>query len=400
MGVDVHTTKETGPGALAGVRILDFTWAVAGPTATMQAASLGAEVIKVETSLRLDVLRRSVFTGATTNRQKKAVTLNLRHPTAVELAKRLAAQSDVVAESFRPGVMDSLGLGYQALREVKDDLIMLSSSMAGQRGPYAKFAGYAPMFVALSGLGDMTGYIDGPPTQIRVGGDIIVGVHGGFALLAALVHHQATGRGVHIDLSSIESQSNLIGDSILEYTVNGRVPTRTGNGEPGMVPHNCFPAAGRDQWVAIAVGSEAEWAGLVEAMGRPEWTTDPRFATAADRQPVADEIEELVAAWTAGRTAIEATTRLQAAGVAAAPSYQAPDLLADPHVVSRDLQATVPGAGQEWPLLRLGGRLPATPLRLDRAGPAMGEDNDEVFAGLLGLTETERKELEADGVFT
>jgi len=296
--------------------------------------------------------------------------------------------------------MDSLGLGYQALREVKDDIIMLSSSMAGQRGPYAKFAGYAPMFVALSGLGDMTGYADGPPTQIRVGGDIIVGVHGGFALLAALVHHQDTGQGVHIDLSSIESQSNLIGDSILDYTINGRVPTRTGNREAGMVPHNCFASAGHDQWVAIAVGTDAEWVGLMEAMGWPEWSTDPRFATASDRERVADEIEELVAGWTAGLTAIGAATILQAAGVAAAPSYRAPDLFADPHVVARDLQATVPGAGGEWPLVRLGGRLPATPLRLDRAGPAMGEDNDQVFSSLLALSETEIKKLQADGVFT
>ena len=154
------------------------TWAVAGPMATMTLASLGADVIKVETSLRLDVLRRSAFTGSTTNRQKKAITLNLRHEKAVALAKRLVAQSDVVAESFRPGVMDGLGLAYPDLKSVKEDIIMLSSSMAGQRGPYARFAGYAPMFVALSGLGDMTGYEDGPPTQIRVGGDIIVSIDG------------------------------------------------------------------------------------------------------------------------------------------------------------------------------------------------------------------------------
>jgi benzylsuccinate CoA-transferase BbsF subunit len=393
------TDPITAPGALAGIRVVDFTWAVAGPTATMQAASLGAEVIKVETSLRLDVLRRSGFTGATTNREKKAVTLNLRHPTAVDLAKRLVSCADVVAESFRPGVMDGLGLGYEALREVKDDIVMLSSSMAGQRGPYARFAGYAPMFVALSGLGDMTGYLDGPPTQIRVGGDIIVGIHGAFALLAALLHHQATGEGCHIDLSSIESQSNLIGDSILEYSVTGAVPHRTGNREPMMVPHNCFRCRGDDQWVAIAVSSAAQWHAMVGAMGAPAWVDDPRFATPQDRDDHADEIEEWVAAWTADLTSSEVTARLQAVGVAAAPSYRAQELFTDPHVVSRNLLATVPGNGQDWTLVRLGGRLPVTPLRLDRAGPAMGEHNDEIFTGLLGLSATEMKELEADGVF-
>jgi crotonobetainyl-CoA:carnitine CoA-transferase CaiB-like acyl-CoA transferase len=387
-------------GALAGVRILDFTWAVAGPTATMQAASLGAEVIKVETRLRLDVLRRNPPMASTINRQKRAVTLNLRHPAAVELAKRLVAVSDVVAESFRPGVMNDLGLGYEDLRQVKPDIIMLSSSMAGQHGPYSRFAGYAPMFVALSGLGDMTGYPDGPPTQIRVGGDIIVGVHGGFALLAALVHYQATGRGVHIDLSSIEAQSNLIGDSILEYTVNGDVPRRRGNREPFAVPHNCFRCRGDDRWVSIAVRTDGEWKGMVAAMGRPAWAGDPRYASVSGRDRHAEEIEERVAAWTAALTADEVAGRLQAEGVPADPSYRAPELFADPHVASRGLVATVPGEGQDWTLLRLGGRLSGTPLVLDRAGPAMGEDNDDIFGSLLDLSPAEIKQLEAEGVFT
>ncbi len=393
----IHANRK---GALAGVRILDFTWAVAGPTATMTAATLGAEVIKVETRLRLDVLRRSGFTSATTNRQKKAITLNLRHPRAVELAKRLVTVSDAVAESFRPGVMDSLGLGYEALRAVKADIIMLSSSMAGQHGPYARFAGYAPMFVALSGLGEMTGYADGPPTQIRVGGDIIVGVHGGFALLAALVHHQATGEGVHIDLSSIESQSNLIGDSILEHTLNGTAPSRAGNDEPGLVPHDCFRCRGDDQWVAIGVGTDSQWQGLVAAMGRPDWAKDPDLDTPEGRWAARHAVGERVNEWTSTRSPGEVTAALQAQGVPSAPSFRAPELFADPHVTSRDLLATVPGEGREWRLLRLGGRLPITPLQLDRAGPAMGESNEEVFKGLLGLSDEEITELEADGVFT
>ncbi len=387
-------------GALEGVRVLDFTWAVAGPTATMIAASLGAEVIKVETALRLDVLRRSPFTGATTNRQKKAVTLNLRHPTAVDLVKRLAAMSDVVAESFRPGVMDSLGLGYRALRKVKDDIIMLSSSMAGQSGPYSRFAGYAPMFVALSGLGDMTGYPDGPPTQIRVGGDVIVGVHGAFALMTALVHRQATGHGTHIDLSSIEAQSSLIGDAFLQHTANGTLPTRTGNEEPAAVPHDCYRCRGDDQWVAIAVTSDSEWAGLVEAMGRPPWSTDPLLATVAGRAAARARVDAWVSEWTAKLTSDEVTSHLQDLGVPAAPSFQADDLFANPHVRTREMVATVPGEDADWRMLRLGGKLSATPLRLDRAGPAMGEHNIEVFTSLLGLSEQDIKELEAEGVLT
>ncbi len=386
-------------GPLAGLRVLDFTWAVAGPTATMILASLGADVIKVETRHRLDVLRRATITSATTNRQKRAITLNLRHPKAVELARRLASTSDVVAESFRPGVMASLGLDYESLVADNEDLIMLSSSMAGQEGPFARFAGYAPMFVALSGLGEMTGYPDGPPSQIRVGGDIIAGVHGGFALLSAIVGHQATGRGTHIDLSAIEAQANLIGDAFLECSATGRVPTRTGNVEPGWVPHNTFRCRGDDQWVSIAVTDDARWAALVQAIGAPGWAADGRFTTAAGRDEHRQELERLLGTWTLDRTTVEVTELLQANGVAALPAYRAPELFEDPHVLSRDRTVEVPGEDGNHRLLRLGGTLPASPIRLDRAGPAMGEHNHEVFTTLLGLSDEEIALLEKDEVF-
>jgi benzylsuccinate CoA-transferase BbsF subunit len=386
-------------GPLAGLRVVDLTWAVAGPTATMILASLGAEVIKVETTLRLDVLRRTEAMSASTNRMKKAVTLNLRHPKAVDLARRLVAVSDVVAESFRPGVMESLGLGYGELRSVKPDIVMFSSSMAGQQGPESRFAGYAPMFVALSGLGEMTGYPDGPPTQIRAGGDIIVGTHGAFALLAALVHRQETGEGTHVDLSAIEAQACLIGDSLLDYTMNGTVQRRSGNDEPGAAPHNCYRCRGQDQWVAIAVLTDEEWASFVAAVGRPAWAEDGRFAHRDGRFAHRGQLDRLVEGWTRRRAASEVTAVLQAAGVAASPSYRAPELFSDAHVVARELVVRAPGAGQEWRLVRLGGNLSATPIRADRAGPAMGEHNDEVFRQLLGLSDATVDELSAEGVF-
>ena len=387
-------------GPLDGLRVVDFTWAVAGPTATMVLASFGAEVIKVETSLRLDVLRRSGFIGATTNRQKKAITLDLRHPTAVSLVKRLVGMSDVVAESFRPGVMEDLGLGYDALRMVKPDLVMLSSSMAGQTGPLAHFAGYAPMFVALSGLGDMTGYPDGPPTQIRVGGDIIVGVHAAFALVAAILHHQMTGNGCHIDLSAIESQASLIGDSLLDYMVNGTVQRRSGNDEADVAPHNCYRCDGDDQWVSIVVETDDEWRALVGAMGDPLWARSGRFVDGPTRHEHREELDRHIEAWTSTQRAADVTTRLQSVGVAAIPSYRASELFTDPHVVARDMVAQVASGDGSMPVLRLGGRFAATPMQLDRAGPAMGEHNDEVFRGLLGLSESEIEALAADGVFT
>jgi benzylsuccinate CoA-transferase BbsF subunit len=387
-------------GPLDGLRVVDFTWAVAGPTATMVLACFGAEVVKVETSLRLDVLRRSESIGATTNRQKKAITLDLRHPKAVALAKRLVGMSDVVAESFRPGVMDDLGLGYDDLRMVKPDIVMLSSSMAGQTGPLAHFAGYAPMFVALSGLGDMTGYPDGPPTQIRVGGDIIVGAHAAFALVAAIFHHQLTGNGCHIDLSAIESQASLIGDSLLDYTVNGNVQRRCGNHEPDLAPHNCYRCEGQDQWISIVVETDDEWRALVKVMGEPPWARSDRFVDGRSRHENRHELDGRVAAWTSSQRAAEVMTRLQSVGVAAMPSYRASELFTDPHVAFRDMVTEVASGDGSMPLVRLGGRFSATPMQLDRAGPRMGEHNDEVFRRLLGLSDREIDGLAAEGVFT
>ncbi|HKA05210.1 MAG TPA: CaiB/BaiF CoA-transferase family protein, partial [Acidimicrobiales bacterium] len=389
-----------GRGPLHGLRVVDFTWAVAGPTATMVLASFGAEVIKVETSLRLDVLRRSDFIGATTNRQKKAITLDLRHPKAVALVKRLVATSDVVAESFRPGVMDDLGLGYDALRTVKPDIVMLSSSMAGQTGPLSHFAGYAPMFVALSGLGEMTGYPDGPPTQIRVGGDIIVGAHAAFALVAAILHHQMTGSGSHIDLSAIESQASLIGDSLLDYTVNGMLQRRSGNDEADVAPHNCYRCDGDDEWISIVVETDGEWQALVRVMGDPIWAGSALFSDGRSRRENGRELDGHIEAWTSSLRAADVMTRLQSAGVAAMPSYRAAELFADPHVVFRDMVTAVSSGAGSMPLVRLGGRFSATPMQLDRAGPAMGEHNEEVFRGLLGLSEQELEALAAEGVFT
>jgi crotonobetainyl-CoA:carnitine CoA-transferase CaiB-like acyl-CoA transferase len=389
-----------GSGPLAGVRVVDLTWAVAGPTATMILASLGAEVIKVESSLRLDVLRHVEATGATTNRQKKAVTLNLRHPKAVELLKSLVTLSDVVADSFRPGVMEGLGLGYERLRAVKENLVVFSSSMAGQRGPQSRFAGYAPMFVALSGLGEMTGYSDGPPSQIRVGGDIIVGVHGAFALLAALLHLQRTGEGTYIDLSAIESESCLIGDSLLDYTMNGTVQSRSGNDEPGVAPHNCFRCRGDDQWVTIAVTTNDQWRAFVEALGHPAWAGDSRFSDGPSRFVNRDELDRLITDWTRHRSPQEVTDRLQDVGVAAMPSFSAPDLFSDPHVTNHGMVVKVPGPSGESLLVRLGGIFSATPMNINRSGPAMGEHNDEVFGGLLGLSQSDIDALASEGVFT
>ena len=387
-----------GPGPLAGIRVLDFTWAVAGPTATMILASLGAEVIKVESRLRPDVLRREIVTSATTNRQKRAITLNLRHERARALVIDLVRSCDAVAESFRPGVMDSLGLSYEVLSSAKADLVMLSSSMAGQHGPSSRFAGYAPMFVALSGLGSLTGYADGPPTQIRVGGDIIAGIHGATALVAALLDRQSSGRGAHIDLSSIEAQANMIGECFIEASLLGSTPQRRGNEIYAAAPHGTYRCAGEDQWVAISVESDKEWASLVEAMDSPLWATSGELVTHAQRRANLRALDEGMNSWTRLHTAHEVTEQLQRRGIAAFPCYRARELFADDHVLHRQSVVELPGEGGLHPVLRLGGTFSSTPFVLDKAGPEVGADTDEVLSELLGLSEEEIATLEEEGV--
>lgn len=384
---------------LAGVRVLDFTWAVAGPTATMILAALGAQVIKVESASRPDVLRRAPWAGATTNRQKSGITLDLRHDEARGLVDELVAKVDVVAESFRPGVMEELGLDYERLAAKRPDLVMLSSSMAGQRGPQSRFAGYAPMFVALSGLGDLTGYPDGPPTQIRVGGDVIVGVYAGFAVMAALLRRQASGEGAHIDLSAIEAQASLVGDALVDYAFTGRRATRRANADEAFAPHDCYRCGGEDDWVAVAVEDDATWRSLVALIGDSALGA-PRLAHASGRIATRSVIDASIGQWCATMSSAEAADRLRASGIPASSAYRADQLFDDPHVRARDLVARVPGEGATWPLVRLGGRLSRTPLVLTKAGPALGEHTDAVLAELLGYERSKIDDLRARGVLS
>ena len=385
-------------GALSGVRICDFSWALAGPSATMMLACLGAEVIKIETRTRLDVTRHGNGFDAT-NREKKAITLNMRHPRAIELAKEVAVRSTAVMENFRPGVMEDFGLGYGTLRELKPDLIMLSCSIAGGKGPYARYAGYAPLFVALSGLGELVGYEDGPPTEIRIASDIIVGVTNAVALLGAIIHHQRTGQGIHVDVSAVEALASMAGDSFLDYTINGRVQTRQGNDDVAMAPHNCYRCAGEDSWVSIAVGTQEEWQALVRAVGSPEWAADRRFRHALGRSLHREELDRRVEAWTRQRSSNEVMRLLQGAGVAAVPSFKAPDLFGDPHLKERVVTASVDSpSGETLQVVRPGGKLSKTPYVTEKPGPAMGEHNTYVLCDIVGLSTGEVRALEEEGV--
>ena len=394
--------------ALAGIRIADFTWAASGPLATMYLALLGAEVIKIESAKSLDIARRGYYklvedVDASPNfndmmLNKLSLRLNLAHPKAQALARRLVQQSDATVENFRPGIMAKFGLSYEDLRPLRPDIVMLSSSTAGQVGPERDLVGYATTFGAMGGLGHGTGYEDGPATEVWDSVDMRLGTSIALALLMALYHRRRTGQGQHIDFSSREVISANLGDVFMDYFMNGRVQGRQGNRDEIMAPHNCYPCLGDDQWISIAVANDDEWGALCRVAGHPEWTVDPRFLDRYARWQNQEALDGLLAEWTRGHAAEALTTQLQAAGIAAMPSMDVVQSRNDPHLQARGLFFEVehPKLGLTHPL-RPPWVLSETPARATRYGPHFGQHEEYVLGDILGVTRRELDELRADG---
>jgi benzylsuccinate CoA-transferase BbsF subunit len=395
---------------LAGVRVLDFTAHVAGPQATILLAYLGAEVIKVEGRAYLDVLRTTATAIGTEktavgmfnsmNAGKLGITLNLTHTKGVGLAKRLVKISDVVVDNFRAGVMDKLGLGYAALKEIKPDIIMLSASSHGATGPESRYSGFAVTMGPLSGLSNITGYSGGPPTLLRNSVDSRVGNAAAFAILVALYYRRKTGKGQFIDLSGREALTCSMGEIIMDYTMNGRVQSRNGNRDDTMAPHNCYRCKGEDKWVSIAISNDEEWESFCRAIGKPKWTREERFSSQFSRWQNQEELDRIVEEWTITHTHYEVMEMLQRAGVAAVPSFSNEDLFNDPHCREREYLVTVqhPEVGQLYALAPPW-KLSVTPARVTKPAPVLGEHNDYVFGELLGIPKDEIARLMNEGVF-
>lgn len=386
---------------LAGIRIADFTIHAAGPFCTHLLSQLGAQCIKIESRTRPDAFRKphavygrmqaATFDQVSAN--KLSVRLNLKHPEAAALARRLVAISDVAAESFRPGVMKRLGLDFDALREVRPDVVMLSLSSSGQSGPDSHFAGYAPLFGAWGGLGWMTGYRDGPPVEMRHVMDHSAGMHAALATLAALHQRRRTGRGQHVDLAAREVASAMVGDALVQASI-GQQPERLGNGDAAMAPHGVYATAQPDRWLTLAVRGEPDWQALLRVLGQS--ADDARFATPEGRRQHRDALDALVAGWLRGRDADATAQVLQAAGVCAHVSWTMQDVADDPHLRARGATTQV-SAPDIPPRLAVGApaRFSRTPeVGIRRLTPALGQDEDYVFGELLGLDSAQRADLE------
>ncbi len=391
---------------LKGVRIVDFTVHAAGPFCSHLLATLGAECIKVESKKRLDVFRKphpvygrmeaAPFAQVAAN--KLSAQINLKDPRGIELAKRLVAVSDIMCESFRPGVMERLGLGYEALKKVREDIVMVSISANGQTGPDRGHSGYAPLFGASGGLGTFTGYADGPPVELRHVMDHSSGLHAAAATLAAYYRRKRSGRGSHVDLAAREVAASFIGQALLQYSADGTEPRRQGNDMPMMAPHNAYPCSGKDCWVSIAVANDDEWRRFAAAIGRSDLAAHADYRDQRSRFEHRAALDREVAAWTVTRTREEVTKLLQAAGVAAFPSFTALDMADDPHMNQRGAIQSLSGAGETRKVVGPPWRLARTPGKLKTWTPDLGEHNQYVFGELLGMSNEEIEKFKQEKV--
>ena len=410
-----ETAKGGGPvGArdlFRGVRVADFSWVGVGPNSTQMLAWHGAEVVRVESTLKLDTFRSggprpegdrspdgSAY-WANHNRDKLGVQINLRTPAGLAAAKRLIAVCDVVTESFTPGFMARVGLDYEAVRAINPNVIMMSMSMEGQYGPHAQFRGFGLILQAAAGITGFTSWPDRPPTGTGVAYTDWVAMHfAASSLLAALGHRERTGEGQYIDLSQLEATTYALDGELVAALNGGEVATANGNRHREAAPHGVFACRGEDRWCALAVMSDDQWTRLCEAIGRGDWAADEGLRTAAGRKRREDEIEAGLAAWCGEGTAEEAQVRLQAAGVPAHLVATMADVQHDPQLRSRGhfWETDHPVIG---PLTYDG---PAYLLSETRAGPRnpaplLGQHTEQVFRELLGYSEEELVELVVSG---
>ncbi len=391
---------------LEGIRVIDMSWMWAGPYCSLQLAHLGAEVIRIETNQRPCMNRRvppypdgvpGLNRGGSFNQWnqgKGSVLLDMKKPEAVGLARELIAKSDVFIENYAAGVIDRLGLGYDVLSGLNPRLVMVSLSGYGLTGPYRHRVAFGTPLTMISGLGSLSGYIGRGPSEVGISyGDPNGGLHGAFALLAALWKREETGRGQYIDVSQWESLVAILPEGVLPYTMRGEQPERMGNRDFFMAPHGIYRALGDDRWISIAVRDDREWQRFARIIGGG-LAEDGRFTKQADRKANEDAVEGIVEGWTSQRDEWLVAEQLQAAGIAAVPVMDMRDVAEDQHMNERGFFVRLehPEVGRQkhagipW-------KLSETTLTVRRAAPCMGEDNEYVIKELLGRSEEEYQRL-------
>jgi len=440
IAVDADASKAGAPSrrgkalALDDIRILDFTWFLASAGGARFMASFGAESLKVELKSHPDTRMASMapvggrearekatspLQGVTDpdmggqfnnkNPGKRGISLNVRHPKGLEIAKQLVALSDIVAEGFSPGVLDSWGLGYDVLKEIKPDIIYVQQSGMGAQGTYGRFRTVGPIANSFSGLSEMSGLPE--PAMPAGWGYSYLDWMGAYsfalAMLSGVYHRDRTGEGQWIDASQTEVGLFINGTTMLDWSANGRVWTRSGNRSTNKpaAPHGVYACAGDDRWIAIACFTDAEWQALCQLAGHPEWAEDMRFVDLQSRLAHQGSLDDAIGSWTRDGDAYHLMDTLQAVGVPAGVCQTAGDRCdTDPQLAALEWLTEVKGSKiGRWPVAEVPVKLSESPAyaggRIDRGAPCYGEDNEYVYGELLGMTTKEIAELTEEGVF-
>lgn len=409
------TASTASTDALAGVKVLDLSWVVAGPLIGRALADFGALVVRVESSVRVETARlMQPFHGGVQDREgsalfgncnagKLGVTLDLKSAEGQQVVRDLVAWADVVVESFSPGQLRKWGLDYESLSADKPDLVMLSTSIAGQDGPWSTLAGFGNVGSSLSGFQHLVGFEDrlpmgtfGPYTDY-VGPRLAL-----VTLLAALEHRRRTGAGAYIDVSQVEAGIFFLAPQVAHFGFDGTIAERHGNRDPQHSPHGvfpCLPVDGKDRFVAVAVRDASEWRALADAIGRPDLRDRPELATVEGRRAAEDELEHAIAAWTATRTGDEVEQRLQAAGVPSHLAVTSDDYPRDAQLAHRGHLVELPhplhgSTYVEGPRYSLS----ATPGRPRTAAPTLGQHNEQVLSEILGYDADRINALREGGI--
>ncbi len=409
---------------LEDIRVIDFTWVLAGSHATRLLADLGAQVIKVESKAKLDgwrigygMLREGVTSPVEEgsgifqqeNRNKIGLCLNVTVPRGREVFERLVKISDVVTANLSPRGFVKMGLEWEKLREINPRIIVVSMPGLGNWGPHSGFITFGPNLQALSGMTGLTGYPGQEPVGVGTPwADYLAGMTMATAILAALEYRQKSGKGQFIDISQQEACTSVLGSYLLDWEANKKMRENQGNHHPagGAAPHNCYKCKGEDRWCVISVASDKEWESFCDVLGNPDWTKDTRFATALSRIHNQEELDKLVEAWTVNYSPEEVTQMMQRAGVSAGIVQNIKDIIEhDTHLRERgflvDLKLPHPERKPQSVILPgVVTKFAGTELTIRHPAPGrLGEDNVRLLKETLGMTEEEIARATADGAF-
>ena len=404
---------------LEGIRIIDLSMWFAGPMASRLLGDMGAEIIKIESLRHMDPWRGPVVISDAMkeqepgrvwsekpyncspgfnlqNRNKYGITLDMTTAEGKEIFKKLVDIGDVVIENYSPRVMANFGLDYPVLREINTRIIMMSLPALGRTGPDKDFVAFGQTIDSMSGMAYLTGY-PGEEPMLQSGlayGDPLSGMNAALAIVMALRNRRRSDEGMHIELSQVEGVISFNADSVMDYTMNGRIQGRMGNRHRSMAPHGYYRCKGEDAWVAIAIDSDKTWRMFCEVIGNLPWTDDNKFSDMVDRYSNQDELDKLIETWTPKHAHYDVMHILQEAGIPAGPVLDAKELLEDPHLNERGFfeMLSHPEAGVH-PEIGAFARFSKTPIAIRMPAPCLGEHNAYVFGQLLGMSSEEISHL-------